>query len=707
MKLRWKFFFILLVFSLIPLGAITVVSQRATKRMAAMIAEDVRQNLTRLANGVLKLTAENSATILEHSAKSIEFALAGLAREAEAVFAEEPPASVKVYFAPDFDDPATAPPDFGPQLGYTSQSTEGDPVTQSISLDQPVFLLAPGVSASDAAEEVNRLSLLTDFFSETFARLGPTLHWIYVSSESGVHISFPGHGGYPAEYDPRQRPWYVEATDEIRWTLPQLDATTGQVIMTASKQLRHPDGSRAGVAAMDVLLTEALRIESLSSLWTTAMRSFLVKPALNPETRTTELLVVAQKGYQTQAASWQGSIEPERLTAEDPRQMSELIKELGSGRSGYLEMPYKGVASIWAFAPIGAGASFVVVVPRNVIDRLPEKTDTVIQTFTTEKLLITAVAALGVILLATVAALAGSRAFTRPMYEMVDAAERLSRGDLSVRVRNRTGDERDQVIQAFNDMVPKLEDQLRMRESLQLATEVQQNLLPRQEPSLPGLDIAGTSRYCDETGGDYYDFLGVGRGHTGPAAVVVGDVSGHGAHAALLMASARAALRLRASLPGSPAEIVADLNRQFTEDVGDTGAFMTLFYLSVDGARKTIRWVRAGHDPAIYYEPESGRFEELGGHGAPLGVTDDVMFEEREKTRLKTGGVIFIGTDGIWETTRSDGRLFGKEALLEIIRTHCHHSAHDIIQAVIGALEAYRQGLRPSDDITMVVVKMV
>jgi sigma-B regulation protein RsbU (phosphoserine phosphatase) len=289
----------------------------------------------------------------------------------------------------------------------------------------------------------------------------------------------------------------------------------------------------------------------------------------------------------------------------------------------------------------------------------------------------------------------------------VDASGRLSRGDFSARVVTRTNDERDQVIQAFNDMVPKLQDQLRMRESLQLATEVQQNLLPRQEPSLPGLDVAGISLYCDETGGDYYDFLESAQDPSGPAAVVVGDVSGHGAHAALLMASARAALRLRASLPGSPAEIVADLNRQFTEDVGDTGAFMTLFYLTVDGTRKTARWVRAGHDPAIYYEPESGRFEELGGYGAPLGMDREVVFEEREKTRFKAGGVIFIGTDGIWETARTDGRLFGKEALLQLIRTHCHLSARDIIQAVIGALEAYRQGLRPSDDITMVVVKMV
>jgi sigma-B regulation protein RsbU (phosphoserine phosphatase) len=595
----------------------------------------------------------------------------------------------------------------GPQAGYIKKSDDGRLVNQSVSIAQPVFLLAPGVSASEAAEDVNRLSLLADFFSEIFAKLGPSLHWIYVSSESGVHISFPGHGGYPAEYDPRQRAWYLNATDEIRWSPPQVDVTTGQVILTATKLLRYPDGSRAGVAAMDVLLTEALHIETLSSIWTTAMRSLLVRPVLDPETGKTELLIVAQKDYHTRAASWQGSIEPERLTGEDPRQIMQLAQEISSGRSGYLEMPYHGAASIWSFAPLEAGVAFVVIVPRDVIDRLPEKTVTAIQAFTRDKLLITAGAALGAVLLAVLAALAGSRGFTRPMYELVDAAGRLSRGDFGVRLRTRTGDERDQLIQAFNDMVPKVEDQLRMRESLRLATEVQQNLLPREAPSPPGLDIAGVSLYCDETGGDYYDFLGASSGSTGPVAVIVGDVSGHGAHAALLMASARAALRLRASLPGSPAEIVADVNRQFTEDVGDTGAFMTLFYLAVDGARKEARWVRAGHDPAIYYEPGSGRFQELGGHGAPLGVDEAAVFEEREKARFEAGGVIFVGTDGIWETARPDGRFFGKEALLGLIRTHCHRSARDIIQAVIRELEAYRQGLRPADDITMVVVKIV
>jgi len=707
MKLRWKFFFILLIFSLIPLGIVTVVSHRGTSRMGAVISEDVQQNFTRLASGVLKLTTENSATILDQTKKSFELALAGLAREAEAILAEEPPASVKVYFATDFEDPDTAPPDAGPRTGYLKKSADGRLVNEAVSFRHPVVVLAPGVSASDALDEIDRLSLLADFFYEISAKLGSVLHWVYVGSESGVHISFPGHGGYPEGYDPRLRPWYVEATDEIRWGLPLVDATSGQVILTVSKQLRYPDGSKAGVAAMDVLLTEVLRIDALSSTWTAAMHSFLVAPVLNPDTGAAEVLILAQKEYQTQASSWEGVIASERLVAGDPGKTSQLASELAGGRSGYLEASYKGVPSIWAYAPIHAKASFVIIVPREVTDRLPEKTVAAVRAFTAEEILITALTALGAVLLAILAALAGSRGFTRPMYELTDASGRLSRGDFSVRVSTRTGDERDQLIQAFNDMVPKLEDHLRMRESLQLATEVQQNLLPRAEPALPGLDIAGNSLYCDETGGDYYDFLEIAQDRTGAAAVVVADVSGHGVQAALLMASARAALRLRVSLPGSLAEIVADVNRQFTEDVGDSGAFMTLFCLSVDGRRKTARWVRAGHDPAIYFDPESDRFEELSGRGAPLGMEKGLVFEEQRRGDLKAGGVVFIGTDGIWEATDPQGEMFGKQRLHEIIRTRSAASAREIIQAVTQALETYRQGVKPEDDITMVVVKIL
>jgi phosphoserine phosphatase RsbU/P len=706
MKLRSKFFLILMVFSLVPLGAVAFVSRRTMSRVEAVMSADVHQNLIRIANGALKVTAQSSAAILARSKQAVEFALTTLASEAEAVLADEAPARVKVYFASDFDEPESAPPDFGPRTDYPKKTADGRIVSDWVSFNQSVILLAPGTSAPEVAEDIDRLSLLTDIFSDISWKMAPTLHWVYISLANGVHVSYPGHGGYPAGYDPRQRSWYAGATDEIRWTLPLVDATSGQVIMTASKQIRRPDGSRAGVAAIDLLLTEILRVDALSSTWTAAMRSFVVT-AVTAETQPPGLLIVAQKDYQAEAPSWERTIDPERLISDEPGRMAQLADELSNGRSGYLEMPFKGVDSTWAFAPLDAQSSFIVIVPRSVLDLLPQHTLQIVQKYTSEELLISALAAGAAILLATLAAFLGSRSFTRPMYELVDASGRLSRGDFSVRLQPRTGDERDQVIQAFNDMVPKLEDHLRMHESLRLATEIQQNLLPQAEPSLPGLDIAGLSIYCDETGGDYYDYLEISKDPLGAAAVVVGDVSGHGAQAALLMASARAALRMRASLPGGPAEIIADVNRQFAADVEASGAFMTLFYLAIDSTRRAVRWVQAGHDPAILYDPGSGRFEELGGREFPLGVKEDTVFKEREKRDLQPGGIIFIGTDGIWETAGPDGRLFGKERLRDLIRATCEHNARHVTKAIVEALESFRQGLKPSDDITMVVIKIL
>jgi sigma-B regulation protein RsbU (phosphoserine phosphatase) len=290
--------------------------------------------------------------------------------------------------------------------------------------------------------------------------------------------------------------------------------------------------------------------------------------------------------------------------------------------------------------------------------------------------------------------------------ELVSAAGRLSRGDFTTRACIQTGDERDQLIHAFNEMVPKLEDHMRLHESMRLATEVQQNLLPQQDPTFPGLDIAGISIYCDETGGDYYDFMEISKDPTDMLVVAVGDVSGHGVHSALLMASARASLRLRAALPGTLTEMVSDVNRQFTEDVGDSGSFMTLFLLRIDWKAKALSWVGAGHDPACCYHPQADTFEELCGIGPAMGFEKNAIYEERTKTGLNSGDVVVIGTDGIWETVNANGEMFGKARLCNIIRGRHTETARDIIQAVIRALEDFRHPLKPSDDITIVVIKI-
>jgi serine phosphatase RsbU (regulator of sigma subunit) len=246
----------------------------------------------------------------------------------------------------------------------------------------------------------------------------------------------------------------------------------------------------------------------------------------------------------------------------------------------------------------------------------------------------------------------------------------------------------------------------RMLSALELAEEVQQNLLPQKIPIVNGLDIAARIIYCDETGGDYYDFPNVTEEAAGKLNVVIGDVVGHGIAAGLLMATARALIRSRSAQPGSLSEIVTEVNRNLTFDIQETNRFMTLFYLTVDPANKSLSWVRAGHDAALVYNPSTDGFEELFGPGMALGLDENYRYEENERAILAKGELIFLGTDGIWETMNSDGRLFGKQAVRDIMRQNAAASAGEVLDKILFALNLFRESLEPEDDVTLVVVKI-
>jgi PAS domain S-box-containing protein len=244
------------------------------------------------------------------------------------------------------------------------------------------------------------------------------------------------------------------------------------------------------------------------------------------------------------------------------------------------------------------------------------------------------------------------------------------------------------------------------KRSLTLAGEIQKSLLPQNSLQIHGLDIAGRTAACDEIGGDYFDFLREQECTNNHFDAVVGDVTGHGVEAALLMTTARAFLRMRASHCGNLSQIITEMNRHLAMDFGNSGRFMTLFYVSIDPQNQSLEWVRAGHDAAIIYDPDQDTFEELTGAGLALGVDENFIYEEYRKTGLARGQVIALGTDGIWETFNRVGQMFGKQRFRDIIRDNAHLTANEIIDAVYDELNRYALGLRPADDITLVIVKI-
>ncbi len=246
-----------------------------------------------------------------------------------------------------------------------------------------------------------------------------------------------------------------------------------------------------------------------------------------------------------------------------------------------------------------------------------------------------------------------------------------------------------------------------MRQALSLASEVQQSLLPAVPPQVRGLDIAGRSLYCQETGGDYYDFLHFAEWGTGRVVIAVGDVVGHGVGAALLMSTGRALLRARLLHSADLARVLGEVNRLLCLDTAQNANFITVFLVMLDPDRKHVCWARAGHDPALVYDPVTDTFSQWIGESVPLGVEETRSFQENVFSNWHAGLIILIGTDGIWETENPEGEMFRKDRLHAIIRDNREASAAEILQAVLNAVRDFRREAPQLDDITLVVVKIV
>jgi sigma-B regulation protein RsbU (phosphoserine phosphatase) len=217
-------------------------------------------------------------------------------------------------------------------------------------------------------------------------------------------------------------------------------------------------------------------------------------------------------------------------------------------------------------------------------------------------------------------------------------------------------------------------------------------------------DISGGSNYCDETGGDYYDYIELPHLGSDVYAIAVGDVSGHGISSALLMASIRAYLRSRVTQAGSGAEIITDVNRLVSVDTMETNQFMTLIFLVIEAQTGQLTWVRAGHDPVLVFSPDSDQFSELKGAGIPLGVEQSWHYEDYTAT-IKPGQILVLTTDGIMETHNQEGDMFGKDRIKEVIRRNADQDAEGIRRAMFTAVEDFRGKAPREDDVTLVVVK--
>jgi len=163
---------------------------------------------------------------------------------------------------------------------------------------------------------------------------------------------------------------------------------------------------------------------------------------------------------------------------------------------------------------------------------------------------------------------------------------------------------------------------------------------------------------------------------------------------------------MRAAQCGDPSQIITEMNRHLALDVLNTGRFMTLFYLSIEPAKRKLRWVRAGHTPAVIYDPARKEFSELKGGGLALGVDETFDYQHFLKTGRTAGQVIVVDTDEIWEACNRDGKMYGQERFRDIIRQNADLPANAILDAVYEDVNHFTLGRKRQDDMTLVVVKV-
>jgi len=587
---------------------------------------------------------------------------------------------------------------------------------EGLLLEQTLRLQAMGVEKAVAKNDPLNLS---EIYRSSGGNPELRIFGQITAYENGNVVVSDENARLPKRFEARESVWYQQAMLEkgMVWTAPVIDPSSRRVGLTLSIPVKNASGKLVGVTALTAPLSVGGPAREHSLDVSSRSKVYLVN-FTHPEAPELGLRIIGQAGPEEDSTAHKtgpgsgsrmgmmGLSTPRWISPDEPEERVLILSDLTNGMSEVRQAELEGSDYIWAYAPAGVkGLALVLIAPKRDVTADAALAGEYIESRMQEQLRTTFFMFIGTLTAIALTAWLVSRTVTKPITDLSLAAAKLGEGDFDSRVQPAGGRELKELGRVFNEMGPQLKDHTRLTAAMALAQEVHHRLLPADWPELPGLDLAAISLSCEEVGGDSFDVIPGAHGQSQLTAVLVGDVSGHGLDAALLMATARAFLRMRAHQPGSPAEVVTAVNRYLTMDTTGSGRFMTLFYLEIDPAAGCMRWVRAGHDPAILYNQTLDEFEEIGGPGIPLGVIEDRVFPDASRPCLLPGEVLLIGSDGLWEARGSEGGMFGKERVRSILRQNAIAPSKDILGAIMAALRDFKEGSPLEDDVTLMVIK--
>ena len=287
----------------------------------------------------------------------------------------------------------------------------------------------------------------------------------------------------------------------------------------------------------------------------------------------------------------------------------------------------------------------------------------------------------------------------RVLSQRLNEAENLTVRDLLEKNR--------QLAQAYDELKAaqaQIIEKEKLEAELDVARRIQRSILPRERPRLPGFDFGMLMEPMTSVGGDFFDFIPLGDGRLG---IVIGDVSDHGAPAAIFMALTYSLLRAEATRASTPGEALRRVNRHLL-DMNDSGMFVTILYGILDGATREFRFVRAGHDLPLVLDMRCEAIDLHLGVGQLLGVLPDPALDEQSVV-LPPDGLLLMYTDGVTEAMDRDRKQFGVEGLRALLHPGgpLRVSAQGVCDAVREAVRAHTGSPAPQDDVTLVAVRVL
>ncbi|MEO8513350.1 MAG: SpoIIE family protein phosphatase [Ignavibacteria bacterium] len=242
-------------------------------------------------------------------------------------------------------------------------------------------------------------------------------------------------------------------------------------------------------------------------------------------------------------------------------------------------------------------------------------------------------------------------------------------------------------------------DKKRMDKELEMARNIQRRLMPQEIPQVTGLEVYGESRPCFEVAGDYYDIINNEEGNT---FMVIADVSGKGAGAAMIMANLQASIRVGLEITEDFSEFIARINNHIFRNTSSS-EFITLFIGAWEPKTSSFHYINAGHNPPVMIDKE-GNVTTFNATGLILGVLKDQVYE-RKIVKLERGSIIAIYTDGLEEAMDSQNEMYGQDRIIECLRANRELSPKEIVKIIQDEAIEFCKGKPLHDDLTMIVIK--